>query len=327
MPIKIVPMGEPIRVSTIITLLLGVPGIGKTTLANSAKKALMLDFDQGSHRSLNRPDTVVIETWADVDELGPEDLRPYAGGTLIVDTVGRCLDALILDIIKREPSLANAGTLKIQGYGRLKSRFINWLRLVRGFGINVVMVAHAVEEKHGDEVKLRVDGAGSGKEEVYKVADLMGRLNSRGGKRFIDWDPSDSGFGKNPAGLPAEIIPNAHQVPDYLQKCIQKTIDHLTQSNVDSNTEEQRLVELRKHFEDSLKGPDDFSGIALKMRDSEASFADRGILVSVAQERGYTLNKETLKFTDPKAAASTAEAEAEAEAKAFDDPQAGAAAF
>ena len=308
MPIKIVPMGEPIRVSTIITLLLGVPGIGKTTLANSAKKALLLDFDKGAHRSLNRPDVVVIETWADVEELGPEDLKPYAGGTLIVDTVGRCLDALILDIIKREPSLANAGTLKIQGYGRLKSRFIDWLRMVRGFGINVVMVAHAVEEKHGDDVKLRVDGAGSGKEEVYKVADLMGRVNSRGGKRFVDWDPSDSGFGKNPAGLPAEVIPDARQVPDYLQKCIQQTIDHLTQSNVDSNTEEQRLVDLRKHFEDSLKGPEEFTEIALKMRGSDAVFADRGILVSVAQERGYALDKETLKFTDPKAAVAADEA-------------------
>ena len=50
-------------------------------------------------------------------------------------------------------------------------------------------------------MRLRVDGAGSGKEEVYKLADMMCRVVSQGGKRFIDWNPSDSGFGKNPGDL------------------------------------------------------------------------------------------------------------------------------
>ena len=299
MAIKIVKAGEPIKVTTAVALILGVPGIGKTTLANSAEKPLLLDYDEGSHRSLNRPDTVRISSWKEIEELSAEDVEGYR--TLIVDTVGRCLDHLINDIVEREPSLATAGTLKIQGYGRLKTRFISWLRMIRGYGLNVVLIAHAVEEKHGDDVKLRVDGAGSGKEEVYKLADMMCRVNSRGGKRYVDWDPSDSGFGKNPGGLPAEELPNAKGGSDYLHKAIATTLSTLSQANVESNEEEQRLLQLRTHFEESLDGPEEFTKLARSMAETDAAMADRSILVKVAKERGYKLDKKTLTFTDPKA--------------------------
>ena len=304
MGIRIVKKGEPIQVKTVVALVLGVPGIGKTTLANSAGNALLLDFDEGSHRSLNRPDTVRISTWKEIENLSKEDVAGYK--TIIVDTIGRCLDHLINDIIEREPSLANAGMLKIQGYGRLKTRFISWLRMVRGYGLNVVMIAHAVEEKHGDDVKLRVDGAGSGKEEVYKLADMMCRVSSVGGKRYIDWNPSDSGFGKNPGELAAGPVPNMVGGADYLQVAINATMDRLSQANVEANTEEDRLVELRKHFETTLKGPDDFSKLAKAMVESETDHADRAILVKVATERGYTLDKQTLTFSPPEGAESGA---------------------
>ena len=39
--------GKPIPVKHISVLLLGTPGIGKTTLANTAEDALLLDFDRG----------------------------------------------------------------------------------------------------------------------------------------------------------------------------------------------------------------------------------------------------------------------------------------
>ena len=69
MGIKIVKAGEPIQVTTAVALILGVPGIGKTTLANSAEKPLLLDFDRGSHRGMNRPDTVLIDSWKEIEDL------------------------------------------------------------------------------------------------------------------------------------------------------------------------------------------------------------------------------------------------------------------
>ena len=306
MTITIVSRGEPIRSSAITTLILGNPGLGKTSLANTAELPLLLAFDiKGARRSINRPDTVLIKTWADIEGLERDDLKPYK--TITVDTIGRCLDVLAEDIMEREPKMSNGGQLSIGGFGRLKGRFRQWLGRINGMGISVVMIAHATEERHGDEVRLRVDGQGSSKEEVYKEADLMGRLVMREGRRLIDWDPSDTGFGKNPAGLPAGTVPNPAKDPKFLDNCIRTTADFLNRSSEQAMLEEERLRELRAHFEKlaadakaaGRSGPEDFTKIARNMRDTETPNADRQILVSVASELGWKLDKSDLSFSDP----------------------------
>ena len=298
MPIDIVPSGTPIQISAIVTLILGNPGVGKTTLANTADAPLLLDFDRGSHRSLKRPDTVLIDRWKKIENLSREDLKPYR--TLIVDTVGRCLDVLAEDIMTREPKMSNGGQLSLQGFGRLKARFRQWLNQITGYGINVVLVAHATEERHGDDVRLRVDGQGASKEEVYKMADLMGRITIRDGKRHLDWNPSDTGFGKNPGNLDAGAIPNVIQQPDFLNRCIRSTLDFLSQKSEEAVQEEKRLGELRGVFE-AIETPEEFTKIARNMRDTGAPNSDRSILVSVATERKWVLDKSTLVFSDPNA--------------------------
>ncbi len=311
MPLEIISSRDPIPVSAIVTLILGNPGVGKTTLSNTAEKPLLLDFDRGAHRSMGRPDTVVINQWNQIEDLTRDSIAPYR--TLIIDTVGRCLDSLAEDIIRREPSMATGGALKIQGFGRLKSRFRQWLNQITSYGVNVVLVAHATEERHGDEVRLRVDGQGSSKEEVYKMADLMGRITMRDGKRFLDWNPSDTGFGKNPGNLDVGPIPNVMEHPDTLAKCIRSTIDFLTRKNEETIEEEKRLSSLRGTFEKILT-PEEFTEIAQNMRDTGAPNADKAILVSVAIERGWKLDKATLTFSDPNATPAPAEDATETDA-------------
>ena len=315
MPIKIIPRGKPMPTRAIAALILGNPGIGKTTLANTSADPILLAFDvKGAKRSLNRPDVVAIGAWKEIEDLTKEDLKPYK--TVIIDTVGHCLDALARDIMEREPKMGNAGQLSLQGYGRLKGRFKKWLDTMQSHGINVVLVAHATEEKHGDEVKLRLDATGASKEEVYKEADLMGRMTIKGKHRHIDWDPSESGFGKNPAGLPAESVPNVSVNDHYMADCIKGTIDHLSQAGVAAAQEEERLRALRDHYELTLKTPADFTERARAMKEAEAPFADRGVLLSVATDRGYALDKQAITFTDPKT-------EAEAAAQAAAQPEQG----
>ena len=305
--IKITKSSDTIRVDTLTTLILGNPGIGKSTLANTAEKPFVLAFDEGWYRALRRPDGVRVNTWKDIEDLEKSDLAGYK--TIVVDTVGHCLDSIVQDILATEPGLGNAGTLKIQGYGRLKTRFVNWLRMVRGWGFNVVLLAHAIEEKQGEDVKLRVDGAGSGKEEVYKVADLMGRLWSQNNKRFLSFDPADNGFGKNPAGLPAEVVPDANSVPDYLAQRIRTTCDHLSQESQEGVKEQKRLDGVRD-LVTSLDGVDAFSTMVERMVEANAPKSDRGLLMAEAKKRGYEFDRDTKKFTDPNA---TTEVEENAE--------------
>ena len=298
MPIRITPSDTPIPVHAIVTLILGNPGVGKTSLANTAERPLLLDFDRGAHRSLCRPDTVIIERWSDVEDLTQDDLASYR--TLIVDTVGRCLDVLAVDIMTREPRLGTGGQLTLQGYGRLKGRFRSWLGSITRMGVNVVLVAHAVEERHGEEIRLRVDAQGSSKEDIYKVADLMGRITIRDNRRHLDFDPSDAGFGKNPAGIKPGGVPNPYQTPDYLAQCIRGTIESLTRQSETDHAEGERLTALREAIS-QITQCEELSALARKMREDDAPLSDRGILLDIARSRGWTLDRETLTFTDPSA--------------------------
>jgi replication-associated recombination protein RarA len=48
---KVYSANEIIESAGMVALIYGDPGIGKTTLANTAPNPLLLDFDRGAHRS------------------------------------------------------------------------------------------------------------------------------------------------------------------------------------------------------------------------------------------------------------------------------------
>ena len=308
MPITIIPRGQSMRKSGLTAVIIGHPSTGKTTLSNTGPDPLLLAFDlKGARRSLNRPDTVGIQSWEDIEHLEIGDIAAKYK-SITIDTIGRCLEVLAEDIMRREPKMSNGGQLSMQGFGRLKSRFRKWLAKVDGFGVNVVMIAHATEERHGDDVRLRIDAQGSSKELVYQEADLMGRVVIRDGKRYLDWNPSDAGFGKNPAGLPAGYIPNVQQDPQYLSRCIRTTLDFLNRANEESILEEERLRELRTHLEGVITNADAATKLARNMLEANAPNADKAMLARIAKERGYELQKVgtddgqvIVTFTDPNA--------------------------
>jgi hypothetical protein len=207
---RIIKGTETIAVQHPVFTIFGQPGIGKSTLGYSTLRPLALDFDQGAHRAANRGDTLQITSWADVDELmaTPSALEPYA--TVVVDTVGRCLDLITADIIAKNPKDGRGGSLSIQGWGVLKTRFRLWVTQLRAMGKDVLLVAHDKEEKDGDTRIVRPDIAGGSYGEVMKVADFVGYAYMVGKDRVLDFSPTDRWVGKNPAGwAPFKIPPVA----------------------------------------------------------------------------------------------------------------------
>lgn len=205
--LKIGKADDPVEVRRLITCIYGQPGIGKTAAAMTAAAPLHFDFDAGRHRTEFRGAPVEIKTWADVEAVTPEDLEPYQ--TVVIDTVGRALDLLSAHLTTKDAKMrASGGGLSLQGYGALKSTFAQWLRKLTVAGKDVVLIAHSDEQKRGDDVLERLDIQGSSKGEVYKLADLMGRLVFEGQKRRFLCSPSDSAFGKNPCGLPPIDVPS-----------------------------------------------------------------------------------------------------------------------
>lgn len=300
MPIKITKAADPIKVERLNVVIYGPPGIGKSSLAFTADKPLMLDFDQGSHRAANRKDVVRVSDWTEVSSITADDLAPY--NTVIVDTAGRALDAITADIIKTDPKGHKNGALTLPGYGVLKTRFTTFLKLLNSFGKDVVLIAHMDEQRNGDDIIERLDVQGGSKGEIYKAADAMGRLSMVNGKLLLRFSPSDAAFGKNPGQLEPLTIPHCDhaEYEGFLADVIQRTKDRLN-----ALTEEQReAMQEQQWFRDALPKVTDADGInELIARAKAAGQACSHLLAARAKELGLGFDKSAGAYVEHKEAA------------------------
>lgn len=212
MTINITTASEPITVETICLTVYSQPGLGKTSLAFTAKNPLMLDFDKGSYRAVDRGDVVQVSKWSDVAGIKGEDLDGY--DTIIIDTVGKALDALGADIIAKSPKLAYGGALNQQGWGQLGVRFGAFLKLLRGFGKDIVLVAHMTEKNDGEAVKERLTIQGGSQNLVLTDSDVIARISIIDKQRNLVFSPTETAYGKDPGGIGSVIVPDASK-PEF----------------------------------------------------------------------------------------------------------------
>ena len=290
--IKIVQASE-VGVGALTLLIYGFPGVGKTSLALTSAKPILLDFDGGSYRALHRDRApmVRIESWRDVKDLAPSDLHPYK--TVVVDTVGSCLDSLALDLMSNDPRLGRAGSLTLQGYGQLKSSFRSWLLLLHSAGLDVSLLAHTDEERSGENTVERIVAAGSSKNEVYRQSDLIGRVLATPTGRVLSCDPSETAHGKS-CGLdgPVKINPeDSNTLADIISQVRAK----FNQKSADQNKESKRLESVSEKVAgiETIEGYNKFLD---ELSTSNAKAADKRILNNAAKKAGLKYDKETKRF-------------------------------
>jgi len=297
MTLKITRATDPITVDRLNMVIYGPPGVCKTSLAFTAAAPLLLDFDQGSHRAVNRKDAVRITDWADVASISQEDLEPFK--TVVVDTAGRALDSLTQDIIRANPKHGRGGALTLQGFGELKSRFSAFLKLLNSFGKDVVLVAHMDEQRNGDDVIERLDVQGGSKGEIYKAADAMGRIAIVNGQRWLRFSPTDAAFGKNPGQLEPLKIPAAEspEFSDFLAKVIQQTKDRLNELTEEQQEAQAALVKFQTDIANA-ENADDVNGLMAEAMKGGDTF--KAMLTKHATKTlGLTFDKAVGKFVAP----------------------------
>lgn len=296
--IIITKANDPIEVKQITVSLYGPPGLGKTSTGFTAEAPLLFDFDRGAYRSQFRKDTVQIEDWKDADTMTVEDLAPYK--TVIVDTAGRALDSLSAHLIAKNPKFKGfGGQLTLQGFGALKAGFIGWLRLLHSAGKDVILIAHMDEQKDGDTLMERLDITGGSKAEIYKVADAMGRIKLVGGKRVLNFNPTDTSFGKNPGQMPPIEIPDFHQKPDFFAGVLAEIKQKLNESSEEAMAEQEALQEYRKTFQ-GLDTAEEFTAKVAELVNAIPTV--KALLVQIAETKGFKFVKAKRSF-EAKAAA------------------------
>jgi hypothetical protein len=307
MALTIIKGTEPIPVEHPIFALFGRPGIAKTSLGYSAPRPLLLDFDGGAHRAVNRRDTLRITSWDDVAELlaTPEAIEPY--DTFVVDTVGRALDIITADIAKTEPKKAPGGVLSLQGYGTLKTRFRQWMATLRSHGKDVVLLAHDREEKDGDSMIVRPDIIGASLGEVMRVADFVGYLYMSGKDRVLDFSPTDRWVGKNPGQWAPFKVPAADKAQTFMTDLMAKGREALGQVSAES----AKVFEQVEAYREALKAmtaPEEFTAAIpeVKKLAPMASAQIARLLHERATDLGFTFDKKIGGYVAPATVGATA---------------------
>lgn len=237
MPAKLIRPTDVITLKTVPILIYAGPGAGKTSLAQTSDRPLTLDFDQGIHRSFNRQNSLQFDNWVDVVKLGADAMGGQAipagdygemvklfrdCATLVIDTGGRALDTMIPSIIAESPKNSYAGSLSQPGWGALGNRFTVWMKTVRGWGKQVVMVCHEEENKDASGASKFVPDL-PGKmayKEIHKCFDLMGRIYYEGKNRYLDFSPSDIQVAKDSVGWGRLPLPDLAGRPNMLAELL-----------------------------------------------------------------------------------------------------------
>ena len=308
--------GSSLKVDNIVCVIYGAPNMGKTSLALTASRPALLDFDRGAHRAGNKEGKSIlpINDWSDLRGMSASDFSRH--DTIIVDTVGTCLDFLSYDIIANDSKCdRGGGSLTLNGFGVLKTRFRNFVSLLRKtMGKDIVFIAHLKEEQRGEEIVERIVATGSSKDEVYQTADIMGRLHLDGDRRVISFNPSTNGYGKN-VGLPDVYLPSLDDDPNALATIIAQAKNNINSMQTagakpppaqttgtpaakskpaNQPTEEER----QKSWIESLKGNADIFNDAKEKLGANASVEIKQLLIEQANLHGVEFDYEGMMFLD-----------------------------
>ncbi len=197
-------------------LIAGYPGIGKSTLALSAPKPLHIDVDFGIDRiePRYRVDFIQPKTYEEIlADLTPENVRDYE--TLVFDTGGKLISLMSLWAAKQNPKYTQRdGSLSLKGYDCVGKEFQRLMDYCfYELDKHIVMVFHAIEDKDGDNIRLRIKVSGQTKNNVWENQDLGGFMEMYGNNRTIGFSNCERYFAKGTRGIKG-IIP----IPELTEK-------------------------------------------------------------------------------------------------------------
>lgn len=230
-------------------LIAGYPGIGKSTLALSAPNPLHIDVDFGIDRIEPRYRKPYIQpkNYDEIlEDLTPINLQDF--DTLVFDTGGKLISLISLWAIKKDPKYGQRdGSLSLKGYGYVGKEFVRLMDYCfYELQKNIIIIFHAIEEKDGDNTRLRIKVEGQTRNNVWEPMDLGGFVEMIGNDRTIGFSNCERYFAKGTRGIsgvwkiPA-LSPSSPN--DFLTKLFAEYASH-TAVEAERNAKEQAAYSL-----------------------------------------------------------------------------------
>lgn len=305
MAIKIINGGLLKRDATWNGLIFGSPKSGKTSLAASFSKPILIDLDHGAHRvaSKNRAglDVAAVENWADFEALCADDaLKDYK--TIIVDTFGAAVDMIIRDKF--------GGIMNPAKWGTVKADIMRVASQLKMTGRSILWLAHESEDKSDDKIIKRPQCQGKAKDELMKMLDFIGHTCKAGNDFVLEFGGDDSiyvgntfGF-KNRYVLPDIRIENNTFGHDVIEAQI---AEFLASEEEQNNALAEKMTECRELIANATSA-DDFTKALTAITGAEltqgAILKLKHELANKATECGCAWNKDAKAFekqSEPKA--------------------------
>lgn len=315
MALNFVHANQPLLVQAIITYIYADPGIGKSSLAHTADKPVVFDFDKGQHRvgALRRGTVLPINQWTDVADATEQELAPF--NTIIVDTVGAMLDSIKTHLLKnRENRQYDQSSLTLKAQGLANNIFMQNVLKWISFGKDVVFIAHAAEEESGGKEKIKIvrpDLGGKNRNMIYRMADVMGYLTSTTDsegfiRRVIHFNPNPTHHAKNAGALGnknGEVsLPNLANNPTFLADLIKQAKDHINTMTPEQLAEIKAQEEMQNFIQNcnDIKYASELNDLTETLNKEHRYYLPmRKAMLKRAGELKCTYNKETNRWYDP----------------------------
>lgn len=217
---------------SVLMLVYGQGGVGKTTFTSTAPKALLADCENGSKyfglRGI-KMDVASIENWGDIQEFY-KYVKTSPHETIVVDPIGELMEKLKVHIInsKEKKWVQYDGSLTIAGWGEMKDRMRQFVKAVRDLNKHMILVAHVEEKDDDGKIVKRPKIMTKLSEEMIALVDVVGfmevvkSVNPQTGepedKRIIRVQPSEKYESKDRTGqLGAIIEPDFQKIVNACQ--------------------------------------------------------------------------------------------------------------
>lgn len=325
---KVIAASQVMRVKALIVYMYGDAGLGKSSLAFTADDCILFDFDAGAHRvgKLRRGATVPVEHWLDVANIEPSDVEDYK--SIIIDTAGRAIDCIKAHLAENKDNRQRDGSLKLKAQGIANELFKNWIARIRSYGKDVIILAHAAEDKKGDDIIIRPDVGGKNRNELYRQADIMGYLTNTGGEkggsiRMLNFRPSPSYHAKNSGGLGDIELPDLAENPRFLADLLQQSKDYIN-SLTDAQVKELQAIDDLENWKNecaNCEDANDLNDLIGKIDKEHRFFAEmRQAFAHVVKSLAVELDKNTGRYFDKNAPSQAANPVTDEVAEAKPEP-------